>query len=173
MRSRNSICSHVGAWHGIETLALPKPERPGSASGDVTNGQWSQQLRGCCVLQSLQLTSLRTLDMSNTCLSSIPPGITALKALRELQLGACSFKSIPADLLRQLEALRALDLSRNAELELQQLSHEDLAWLATGALTRGWAFLPCGGDSSDETPIGSMCLLTFPGCLYHVVGAPW
>ncbi len=95
-------------------------------------------LTACCALQILQLTSLHTLDLSNTCLSSIPQGITSLKALRELQLGACSFKSVPAGLLRRLEALRALDLSRNAELELQQLSHDDLAWLATGAPTCEW-----------------------------------
>ena len=41
---------------------------------------------------------------SNTCISSLPPGITALKGLQELQLGACSFKSVPAQLLRQLAA---------------------------------------------------------------------
>lgn len=88
---------------------------------------------GPYALQILQLTSIRTLDLSNTCLGSLPLGITAMTALQELQLGACSFKSVPAQLLRQLAALRDLDLSRNADLELQQLSPDDLAWLATGA----------------------------------------
>ena len=91
----------------------------------------------CCILQILQLTSLRSLDLSNTCLSSLPLGITALKALQELQLGACSFRCVPAQLLRQLDSLRDLDLSRNADLELQQLSMDDLTWLATGALMLG------------------------------------
>jgi len=52
--------------------------------------------------------------------------------LEELQLGACSFKSVPARLLRQLKALKALDMSRNTDLELQDLSVDDLMWLATG-----------------------------------------
>ncbi len=105
----------------------------------LTSVAWLERTmpNGCCALQIIQLTSLRTLDLSNTCLSSLPLGITALKALQELQLGACSFKSIPAQLLRQLDALRDLDLSRNADLELQQLSLDDLTWLATGALMLG------------------------------------
>ncbi len=86
------------------------------------------------MVQIIQLSSLRTLDLSNTCLSSLPLGITALEALQELQLGACSFKTVPAQLLRQLHSLRNVDLSRNADLELQQLSLDDLTWLATGLL---------------------------------------
>ena len=82
--------------------------------------------------QILQLTSLQTLDLSNTSLSSLPEGFTALRGLEELLLGACSFQSVPADQLRQLPALRKLDMSRNSDLELQQLSRGDLMWLITG-----------------------------------------
>ena len=84
------------------------------------------------VLQILQLTSLQTLDLSNTGLSSLPEGFVVLKGLEELLLGACSFQSVPADQLRQLPALRKLDMSRNSDLELQQLAMEDLMWLVTG-----------------------------------------
>ena len=83
-------------------------------------------------LQILQLTSLQTLDLSNTGLSSLPEGFLALKGLQELLLGACNFQSVPADQLRQLPALRKLDMSRNSDLELQQLAMEDLVWLVTG-----------------------------------------
>ena len=86
------------------------------------------------VLQILQLTSLQTLDLSNTGLSSLPESFTALRGLEELLLGACRFQGVPTYQLRQLPALRKLDMSRNSDLELQQLSMEDLVWLVTGRL---------------------------------------
>ena len=86
------------------------------------------------MLQILQLTSLQTLDLSNTGLSSLPEGFTGLSGLEDLLLGACRFDSVPAYQLRQLPALRKLDMSRNSDLELQQLSKEDLMWLVTGRL---------------------------------------
>ena len=86
------------------------------------------------MLQILQLTSLQTLDLSNTGLSSLPEGFAALMGLEELLLGACRFHSIPTYQLRQLPALQKLDMSRNSDLDLQQLSMEDLIWLVTGRL---------------------------------------
>lgn len=86
----------------------------------------------CRDLQITQLTSLQTLDLSNTCLSALPQGMTALAGLEELLLGACSFRAVPAHILRQLASLKTLDLSRNTDIELQALTMDDLIWLATG-----------------------------------------
>ncbi len=86
-------------------------------------------------MQIMQLTSLHILDLSNTCLSALPKTLAALSGLQELLLGACCFRRVPAALLRQLDSLRVLDMSRNAELELEGLSVDDLTWLAQGVLS--------------------------------------
>ena len=85
-----------------------------------------------CV-QIMQLTSLHILDLSNTCLSGLPPTLAALTSLQELLLGACCFRRVPAALLRRLDSLQVLDMSRNTELELEGLSVDDLTWVAQGA----------------------------------------
>ena len=108
------------------------------------------------VLQILQLRSLQTLDLSNTGLSSLPEGFTALRGLEELLLGACRFQSIPTYQLRQLPALRKLDMSRNSDLELQQLSIDDLMWLVTGTLNRLCPLIrACGSNPLPPLPAGS------------------
>ena len=84
-------------------------------------------------MQIVQLTSLHILDLSNTCLSALPPTLAALASLQELLLGACCFRRVPAALLRQLESLQVLDMSRNTELEVEGLSVDELIWLAQGA----------------------------------------
>ena len=72
-------------------------------------------------MQIMQLTSLHILDLSNTCLSGLPPTLAALTSLQELLLGACCFRRVPAALLCRLGSLQVLDMSRNAELELEGL----------------------------------------------------
>ncbi len=81
-------------------------------------------------MQVLQLTALESLDLSNTSLRSLPNTLHALSNLTRLRLASCSFTRLPTAVF-SVPSLRHLDLGRNADLSLGDLSRTQLTWLAS------------------------------------------
>jgi hypothetical protein len=77
---------------------------------------------------SLDLSTIRRVDLSSNGLTALPPSISKMKNLEELQLSANSFSALP-NFIQRLEKLTLLDLSHNpleAKLPSPILTRKDI-----------------------------------------------
>mmetsp|Transcript_22074 Transcript_22074/g.32170 ORF Transcript_22074/g.32170 Transcript_22074/m.32170 type:complete len:143 (-) Transcript_22074:198-626(-) len=101
----------------------------------ICKNMMCEKLLGPCIcrlehaLASLDLTKVKSLDLSKNKLNSLPPSVEAMANLTSLNISANEFVTLPRSLLG-LEQLSSLDISNNnlpnQESFTQPLSSEDI-----------------------------------------------